>query len=32
MTKCSFCGSTNIRICECGNTEICDECNEVIQK
>lgn len=32
MTKCSFCGSTDIRICECGNTEICNECDEVIQK
>lgn len=32
MSKCSFCGSEETRMCECGKTEICNDCDEVIQK
>ena len=30
-TKC-HCGSEEIRMCECGKTEMCNNCDEVIQK
>ncbi len=31
-SKCGSCGSTDTRMCECGQTEICNDCDEVIQK
>ncbi len=31
-TKCSECGSEEIRMCECGMTEFCNDCDAVIQK
>jgi len=32
VKKCHACGSQEFRMCECGQTEFCNDCDEALQK